>query len=279
MTEINVGLYGGKGIFGGKETPLRASIVSCEMFNECSYYKAGTCLAVLSPSSGRCKFGRVSTVNGYTSRARKYEEFKSKWKSHESYGRLQAAPKKMGVIGEDVVFPYSFITLKVENETVKVEGPGFGERNHFIPKKIFDVELIHKLCTYRPQAIFGGTIQSYRDEVVPLFLSHLKEVVPELYAEFTAKHPEFGEIDYTGRKALLKTIAPSVVEYKPKGYSQFNSSWKWTGEQLVYEKGYVSSFDVTRGYKIASIVLEPDDDSVITITNNEQVTDHTVFLD
>ncbi|MCM3131862.1 hypothetical protein M3629_03650 [Paenibacillus polysaccharolyticus] len=279
MTEINVGLYGGKSIFGGKETPLRASIVSCEMFNECSYYKAGTCLAVLSPSSGRCKFGKVSTVNGYTSRARKYSDFQSKWKSHESYGKLKDAPTKLGVINEDVVFPYSFITLKVENETVTVDGPGFADKNQFIPKNMFNVELIHKLCIYRPQAFFGGTIQSYKDEVVPLFLSHLKEVMPELYAEFTERYPQFKEIDYVGRKALLKTIAPSKVEFRSKRYPNLNETWDWDGTHLTYQSGYVSRFKVADDYEIVEITIEPKDNTKIIITNNEQVTERTVFLD
>jgi hypothetical protein len=278
---INVGLYGGKGIFGGKETPLEASIINCDKHKECSYYKSGTCLAVRSPGGGGCHFGRVSTVKGYTSRARKYWDFKNKWKGHQAYGKLQAAPQKLGVIGDYVVYPYSFAVLKVEEDkSVSISDPGFwNERNVFIPREIFDIELIRRICAYRPRAIFGGVIDSYQKETVPLFLAHLKEVLPELYAEFTAAHPEYGEIDYVGRKAMLKTVAPSRVQYESKQYPQFNSEWQWTGENLVYKKGYVSDFNITKDYVVASIVLEPGDEAIITITNNDQVTANTVFVD
>ena len=68
---INVGLYGGKSIFGGKETPLEASIISCDKHEKCSFYENGTCLKVRSFGSNGCKFGNVNTVRGYTSRAKK----------------------------------------------------------------------------------------------------------------------------------------------------------------------------------------------------------------
>ncbi len=35
---IHVGLYGGKGLFGGKETALEASIVQCDKFDKCSFF-------------------------------------------------------------------------------------------------------------------------------------------------------------------------------------------------------------------------------------------------
>lgn len=280
MTEINVGLYGGKGLFNKKETPLRASVVNCEMHNECSYYKSGTCLAVLSPDSGHCKFGKVSTFNGYTSRALKYGDFKNKWKSHESYGKLQNAPRKLGIIGEYVVFPYSFITIKIENDVVKIDGPSFfDDRNKFIPINLFDVELIHRLCIFKPQALMGGTIERYRKEIVPLFLSHLKEMMPELYAKFTTVHPEYGEIDYVGRKAMLKTIAPSIVSYIPKNYPHLSSDWEWTGEHLVYKNGYIGDFNITEDYTVANLVLVPGEEATITITSNDQVKADTVFVD
>lgn len=78
MQKINVNLYGGKGIFGGKESPLEASIIYCDHCNDCSFYRESKCLRVRSFLSPTCKFGRVETIKGYTSRAVKYWDFKKK---------------------------------------------------------------------------------------------------------------------------------------------------------------------------------------------------------
>src|SRR5262245_37737206 len=100
MTIINVGLYGGKGIFGGKESPLEASIIYCSKHDKCSFYKSGQCLLVRSFGNTGCKFGRAVTERGYTSRAKKYYDFKNKWSSHEKYSKLKRIEKKLGLIDE-----------------------------------------------------------------------------------------------------------------------------------------------------------------------------------
>ncbi len=179
---INVGLYGGKSIFGGKETPLEASVISCEMHEKCSYYKNGQCLSVRSPLSPNCKFGNVNTVKGYTSRAKKYYEFKNKWSSHEQYNKLSYPPTKLALIGDVVVFPYPFIRIeKTESGNFKLDVPYFGSGISYIDLSDFTIDLIYRICTFRPQAMMGGEIQSYQKEkstVIPITLrgSHSRVV-------------------------------------------------------------------------------------------------------
>jgi hypothetical protein len=48
---------------------------------------------------------------------------------------------------------------------------------------------------------------------------------------------------------------------------------------LIYKKGYVHSFNITKDYEIAEIKIKPSDKSTIKITSNEQVTNETVFID
>lgn len=278
---INVGLYGGKSIFGGKETPLQASVISCDKYNECSYFKNGQCLSVRSALSPSCKFGSVNTVRGYTSRAKKYGEFKRNWKEHEQYNKLIYPPTKLGLIDDVVVFPYPFIRIeKTDNGNYKLDVPYFSSGISYIDLKDFTVDLIYKICTFRPEAFMGGEIKSYQKEKVPLFLSHLEEVMPKMYLEFTDKYQVFAEkIDYVGRKALLKTINPSFVHYKSSTSSTINNEWYWDGEFLIYQNGYVSSFSIVNDYEIEEIKLKPTDKTVIKITSNEQVTKDTVFID
>jgi len=126
----------------------------------------------------------------------------------------------------------------------------------------------------------GGVITDYQNKIVPLFLAHLKEVMPDKYEELGKENQELiKEVNYVGRKALLKTIAPSDIFYESSSYPQFNEKWYWDGEFLTYSSGHVSSFNITKNYAIAEIKITPSDKSIITISSNEQVTNETVFID
>lgn len=277
---INVGLYGGEGLFGGKESPLEASVIRCDKYEECSYYKNNQCLKVRAFLSGNCKYGSISNIRGYTSRAKKYYDFKSQWQKHEAYSKLKYPPQKLGLIENEVVFPYSFIRVKKnDNGRFEIDVP-FGSAISFIDYQDFTVELIERICNFRPQAMMGGTIKDYQSKIVPTFLAHLKEVFPEKYNELKDKKPELvKEVNYIGRTALLKTIKPSIVCYQSDRYPQFNEKWEWDGELLIYKNGYVSSFNITKDYEVAEIRIKPSDKSTIKITSNEQVTNETVFID
>lgn len=282
MKEINVGLYGGKGIFGGRETPLEASVISCDTHEKCSYYQNGHCLLVRAFGSTGCKFGSVSTIKGYTSRAKKYGEFKRKWQEHENYGKLKHPPTKLGLIDGFIVFPYPHVRIE-QSETGKwvLKDPSFSNRKPYIPIDEFTSDLIYRICSYKPQAMMGGTIRSYQEETVPLFLAHLKEILPDKYESFIKAYPQFGkkEINYVGRKALLKTIQPSTIYRKSRQYPELSSEWYWDGEFLIYQNGYVSGFSVIDHYEIEEIKLKPSDEATVVITDNEQVTEDTVFVD
>lgn len=282
MEVINVGLYGGKSIFGGKETPLEASVIFCDKHESCSYFKNGQCFNVRSPFSGGCKFGSVNTIRGYTSRAKKYGEFKNKWKEHESYSKLIHPPTKIGVINDCVVFPYSSVRItKSETGKWNIQDPSFSDRKAYIPIYEFTSDLIYRICSYRPQAIMGGEIRSYQTETVPLFLAHLREVLPDKYESFTKAYPKYAqkEVNYVGRKALLKTIKPCLIEYRSRDYPRLNNDWYWDGEFLTYKWGYVNSVSVIKDYEVEEFKLKPSDKTTVKITSNEQVTEDTVFVD
>jgi len=281
MDIIDVSLYGGKSIFGGRETPLEASIVSCDKYESCSYYQNNQCLNMRSFLSSSCKHGSRSDKKGYTSRARKYHEFQQKWKSHEKYNQLQYPPKKLGVIDNEVVFPYPFIQLK-KNEQHQwiITDPGFGSSLTFIPRNEFNVELIQRICSFKPQALMGGTIKSYEEETIPLFLAHLKEVLPELYDQVIEFDSTLVKtLDYVGRKALLSSLKPCVVEYQSRSNKKFNEKWLWDGEHLTYQEGYISQPNIAGIEEILSFTMKPKKDAIISITDNNQVDKDTVFVD
>ncbi len=76
----------------------------------------------------------------------------------------------------------------------KLEGPPlFGDKSAFIPEDKFTCDLIYRICNYKSQALMGGTIKSYQEETVPLFLAHLKEVLPKKFESFIKAYPQYGE--------------------------------------------------------------------------------------
>lgn len=280
MDVIHVGLYGGKGIFGGKEVPQRAETIMCDKYKNCTYYNSGQCFNVTSPFSSRCKYGKVVVAHGYTSRAKKYYDFDSTYRKHEKYHQLEHPPTKIGIIDNEVVFPYSFIRVIEKEGKYIVDNPSFGNNIAFIPLDLFTEDLINNICNFRPQAIMGGEIKDYQNKTVPLFLAHLKEVIPQKYDEYIKKYKSSAKtINYIGRKALLKTISPSLVSYKSDRYPEFNEDWYWDGELLTHTKGYVHSPNITKNYEIVSFQLRPTDKSSIIISDNLQINDNTVFLD
>lgn len=89
MNLIDVYLTGGKSIFGGKESPLEAHEIYCDNCDNCSLYKNKQCLNHCTPfASPRCKLGSVINTKGYTSRAKKYSDFKSRYTSNDKYNCL-----------------------------------------------------------------------------------------------------------------------------------------------------------------------------------------------
>ncbi|MBP1308885.1 hypothetical protein JOD82_001905 [Paenibacillus sp. 1182] len=282
MDVIHVELYGGKGLFGGREQPLEASVIRCDKYKSCSYYENNQCLKVRSIGGSTCRFGQEDTVRGYTSKAKKYHQFKRSWKDHEQYRKLGKPSAKLGHIDNFVVFPYPYIHIKEQEDgEIKISDPLlFSDKTAFIPWDKFTPELIHRICSFRPEAVMGGEIMEYRRKIVPMFIAHLKEVIPEKYDEFIANHAEFDvKMDYVGRTALLRTIKPSLVHYESNNYPELNEEWMWDGEYLTFKAGHIHKFNITSNYTVEEVKIKPSDKSTIKISSNDQVTSKTVFID
>lgn len=144
-----------------------------------------------------------------------------------------------------------------------------------ILKENFTVETIISLIKFRPRAMMGGEILSYQKEEVPLFVKHLSEVMPNLYAKLVKQFPEVSTLvekySYIGRKAYLHTIRKGVEITKK------NEKWLWDGEYLTTDN-YHLVFSIAP-YSEINIRLKPKPDAVITITDDSQVSEKTKFQD
>lgn len=274
MAKINVNLYGGKSIFGGKETPLEAEITYCDKYEECSFYKQGKCF-----SAGRwkqnCKFGRKWRERGYTSRAKKYYAFKNKWSSDESYNKLEEPENIIGQIGDIFVLNTGYLYEKEEG--------GYYIDTHFgqapliyVSKKEFTNDLIKFICDAKPKTIFDRKeIKAYQDKTVPRFLYELKTEFKEIYDNFIKQYPEYENkrINFVGREAYINTLknGSGLVDCH-------KNIWKIENDYLVCYEDNTSLHLPFKGGP-TEIRIKITEKMTYRIANNEQVTEKTKFAD
>lgn len=144
MDKINVNLYGGKSIFGGRETPLEAEMTYCDKYKNCSFYKQGKCF-----SAGRwqqnCKFGKKVRQKGYTSRALKYNDFRDKYRKDECYNKLDEPNNTIGKIEDTFVINVRYLHEK-EGGGYEIETNIFSHPLIYINENDFKNELISLIC-------------------------------------------------------------------------------------------------------------------------------------
>lgn len=279
MKKINVGLYGGKGIFGGKETPLTAKIIYCDKCEVCDLYKENKCLNVVAPFSASCKYGKVESIKGYTSRAMKYHEFKEKYKTDEHYSKL-AYPNDFSFVevGDYYVVNIAHTRIRWNDGNSpynhkagwEIDTP-LGTSVSFIPKKEFTLELLNRIIHFTPRSFAGGDIRDSKS--VNNFLVEVSKKLPDLFEEFLKEHPEYSDIkaDYIDRKAYINTMTngSELVDYH--------------GNKLILKDGYLycdnykSSF-LPFNSKVGELKIKVTDDMIYTITDNSQVNLSTKFV-
>lgn len=287
MDKINVDLYGGKGLFGGKETPLEADEIYCDKYAECSFYKERKCLRCRSFLQPVCKFGKNIITKGYTSRARKYYDFKRKYQSDEKYNALNYPSNcYAGKIGDTLFLNTRYVDVHERNERTEawrkdingyvIENCGFGNNYVFIPLEKVSTNLLHAIFTYAPTAIMGGRIDAYQKKVVPQILQELKSIAPDIYGLFVKEHPEFiFTPDYVGKRAYINSLKPGTkFRYK-------DSDWLYDGTFVIsmgnYDIGLNSPW-WSQGAKMAEEVkIKVTDKMTIEILDNNIVDETTKF--
>lgn len=282
--KINVDLYGGKGLLGGRETPLEADEIYCDMYEQCTFYKEGKCLRCRSFLSPTCKFGRNNIIKGYTSRAMKYYDFKNKYQRDEVYNKLSYPKKLVAVIGDNLYMNLKYTLVRKRRETDEkwrrdVDGyiiseAGFSSSNVFIPLNEVTDALLYAIFSYTPHAIMGGVIEDYQKKVVPDILQDLKKAAPNIYNDFIAKHPEYNIApNYIGKKAYVNSLKPNT-KFKHKG-----CEWFYDGEYVSTENFDIGIFSpwCLDGVKYSDVKMKVTDKMLFEINDNSIVDEDTKF--
>src|SRR5690625_3957490 len=265
LEEINVTMFGGKGIFGGRETRKEVVISSCDFANDCEALKAGRC-ASSNPRLESCVNMKNQTVQGYTSRAMKYREFVRKWKGHEKYGAVKNGLKRFEHIGNNLIridLPHINIQKALNGES------GYSAmdsgKEHYINKDEFGVEELKKIMQSYSNPLMGGRLDN-KEEKEEMLLA-IKEVDRELYNKYIEETGTV--IDFVGKKAYLNTLKPNI---------NLTGGWFWDGEYMTKkERGRVDC-GVVRGFAYGSdIRFKPENYSVIEVKDNGWVDDGTLF--
>lgn len=188
----------------------------------CALLERGQCAArvLMGPP---CVHGRQTQESGPTKR---HKGLRAWIADRPPIGNLSQPPDRMALVGEYVWLPYDLMSRTAGVGFVK-EGEGMSNGVPFIPLEMFTAEAVVKMCSLRPMSMFGGEIRDYQTKTVPLFLLHLSEEMPDLFAEVAAVYPRAAEVlrahSNVGRKAVLATLAPNVGTFK---------GWTWDGEVL-----------------------------------------------
>jgi len=280
VVKINVNLYGGKSIFGGKETPLEADTIYCDRFDKCSFYADGKCLNCRSPFSPVCKFGKKTTTRGYTSRAAKYYDFKNQYKQDDCYNKLCYPSDLAAKIG-DCLF-LNLVYVRVDKRTEEdekwkrdingyiIENAGFRNGGDFIPISDITNELLYATFNYRPRAIMGGEIKDYQSKVVPDVLVSLKKCAPEIYKNFVAEHPKYDmEPNYVGKYAYIKTMVNGSTLIDCHGNKFILKDGKLVGRNI--ERGFVPF------HGVMDCIVDVSETQTYKIDDNSQCNENTRF--
>jgi hypothetical protein len=273
--KIHTGIYGGKSLFGGKESPLRAEEIVCENCEKCDLYKNKCCLRVTDGfADNYCKYGNVNKTQGYTSRAKKYYSFRHKYTIDDTYDKLSYPHKTLiSKIGDYYLLKLPYCCINGG----KLANNIFGSNMSFVKCEEFNIETIKKICEFKPQSMMGNVITDHQEKSVPELIFQIKNNYNELYRELIEKYPDLDvSPNHIGKKALLSTINVGEVMYKGCD-STFYETWYWDGEYLTYKNGYISKPNICRSFSIVEYKIKPNENTYIEITDNAQVNEKTIF--
>jgi len=253
-----------------KSDPAEHFTITCSC-ESCPLRNRGEC-ATIGVFSGFCPYGSKREETGPTQRAAKFGSWIRERKAmHPGIGwHLGIPTKKLAFVGEYVYFPYSHA------DSCKAV-PFY--RGGWIKRESWTLENVLTLIDFRPTALFGGEIASYQKESVPLFISHIRELDPEMWKQLIAARPQLDVTpNYVGRKALVKTLAYPITI--PPHKAEYPVVWEWNGQTLTTTSR--DAYGSTWGHiEAASVATEiaPSDKASVVVRDNAWVTPETVFVD
>jgi hypothetical protein len=256
-----------KSIFkANKNTKSEIQIITCNNSDNCQLFKRQECACRYGLYGNFCYYGKQIRISGYTRSAKKYSTWCNEQKKKYEGVQYLNEPKMMGIVGDFIFLPYPFI--KKYKKLIEY---------NFIELSKFTVDNVIDIINFIPRdLLFNDEIKRYQDEVIPTFLNHLKDQMPELFNQVISKNDAIkarcAKLTNIGRKAILETITPN------KGYliDIHGCEWIWDGEKLTSNNSKASFMIVP---KFEQIILIPKPNQGVIIRDESQVNENTIFID
>lgn len=243
----------------------------CEYEGQCPMYEKGKCVCQnLFFGEIKCPHARKVQANGLTKRANGFGKAASRWK--EMYKtEIQIENVMLCECGDYIYLPYPHLDVYGSKPIEDIAN------KHFLHKTLFTVENIRKIMKWHPRFLMGGIITDFQEKEVPKFIRQLRDVFPDLYAEYLNTYPDDKAkfeaicVDYVGRKAYLNTLNDGTV------YIDCHRN-KW-----VKSKGFLVCDNYSTwlaiGNKPRKCMQQIMGDEIVTVSKNEDVSENTVFVE
>lgn len=238
---------------------------------DCPLLANKQCQIVASMFEPTCPYGSLRVERGPTKRARSFRSWiKEQKEKYKDVPYLNRSDKKLAFIGSYVYLPYAHMYKCPDITFAKGMISAC-----FLCRDNWTVATVAKLVTYRPRAMFGGEITDYQKNIVPRFLTHVREADPSLWDAFVAEYPAFDIVpNYVGRLAYLYTLVPPY----PIVWTDKDITYSWSGTELTTESPQALSLSAIKAESL-KITIIPKLDTVVKVLDNAWVGQTTKFKD
>lgn len=254
--------------------------IHCGNSANCGLFARGECVLRTILFASACPYGHVTKEVGPTKRAKGFRSWIDKRPLYKGATRDLSSPvNKVCIVGDYIFLPYAHMNMN-EGVPYLYHSKFFSSGSSFMFLKDFTLETVLSIVDFKPQAFMGGEITTYQKEVIPVFLTHMKEVMPKMYENILKARPERAGVLRTniGRKAFLSSLRPGVVVTKYHKENNLSTQhWTWDGEFLTSEDAGMSFAIV--GYDECLVRLKPKPHEVVEITSDDQVDEDTRYKD
>lgn len=237
--------------------------ITCNNYNNCDLYKRGECAYLRPLETVRCPYGNYHAETGFTKKARKYDDWiREREKRFEGCNSLKMYSDRIAFIGDYVFLPYSHMYMYKDGDFKIAK---------LLPKEQFTIDLIVQLIKFVPKAFFfNEPIKNYQNKIVPRFLIHLKEDLPDTYKKVCEAYPQASEYNLSsvGRKAFANTL---------KNGTTIDDKWKFEDGYFISTTATVLSAPFRGGEIEKQIKIKADDKATIEIKSDDWVCDETKF--
>lgn len=214
-------------------------------------------------------------INGYSPRAMSYGKIRRNYQ--EQYPELEDKYKRIPLTdGTDFNgFVYTVLPYLENNQVIqdKMKEIDTVNKFKFIKKELFfDEEFVTAFLTFKPIDCFGKEIKVWQDKHLPNFLKNLKLRSKEIYKELL-NYDKVKELDgflsSKNEKAKVKTLNKGFVKIDEIMFKEDECTAYWNGEVIEV------TFKNNKSYN--KIIIEPTDEMLVVIIDENTVNENTVF--